>query len=196
MLQRSKIKEQELEDQLESLLHELEESEDNYDSLMDSFADSQRTVERMRADLNLGAQLVQKLQEEKVQLLEEIRELEEDNAAAAHDEQLSERLQQMFAIYLVTDDREENEMRLKTEVRKLHVELRDIRQANKSLERDAAEMEREINRLEGEKTKAQARCRTLENELRVTRQQVEELLSTNLDNENVIRMKVHSMLEF
>jgi len=51
-------------------------------------------------------------------------------------------------------------------------------------------MERDISRLEGEKSKAQARARTLENELRVTRAQVDELLSTNLDNENVIRMKV------
>jgi len=56
-------------------------------------------------------------------------------------------------------------------------------------------MEKEINRLEGEKTKVQSRCRALENELRITREQVEELLSTNLDNENVIRMKVRNSLQ-
>src|SRR5579864_1867239 len=79
MLRRSKIKEQELQDQLESLLKELEESDNNYDTLMDSFAESQRTVERMRAELNLGAQLVQKLQEEKVALLEKVDELSSEN---------------------------------------------------------------------------------------------------------------------
>jgi hypothetical protein len=48
----------------------------------------------------------------------------------------------------------------------------------------------DITRLETEKSKAQSRTRTLENELRITKSQVEELLSTTLDNENVIRMKV------
>lgn len=56
-------------------------------------------------------------------------------------------------------------------------------------------MEKEINRLEGEKSKVQSRCRALENELRITREQVEELLSTNLDNENVIRMKVRNSIQ-
>ena len=90
----------------------------------------------------------------------------------------------------ITNYREENELKLKAEIRKLQIELRDIRQANKSFERETVEMEKEISRLEGEKSKAQARCRALENELRITKQQFEELLSTNLDNENVIRMKV------
>jgi predicted nucleic acid-binding Zn-ribbon protein len=83
-------------------------------------------------------------------------------------------------------------LKLRAEVKKLQIELRDTRQANKSMDQEAAEREKEMNRLEGEKVKAQARCRTLENELRITRQQVEELLSTNLDNENVIRMKVRT----
>lgn len=96
MLRRSKIKEQELEDQLESLLRELEESEDNYDNLMDSFADSQRTVERMRQELNLGAQLVQKLQDEKLQLMEEINELHEENAEAEQTQGLLEKMRMMF----------------------------------------------------------------------------------------------------
>lgn len=52
-------------------------------------------------------------------------------------------------------------------------------------------MENDVHRLETEKSKAQARTRSLENELRVTKAQVDELLSTNLDNENVIRMKVY-----
>jgi septal ring factor EnvC (AmiA/AmiB activator) len=76
------------------------------------------------------------------------------------------------------------------EIKKLQTELRERRQANTSLQREIDDMERDISRLEGEKSKAQARARTLENELRVTRAQVDELLSTNLDNENVIRMKV------
>ena len=92
----------------------------------------------------------------------------------------------------LANDRQEGELKLRTEIRKLQTELRDICEANKSFEREAAEAEKEINRLEGEKSKTVARCRTLENELRITRQQVEELLSTNLDNENVIRMKVRS----
>ena len=96
MLRRSKIKEQELEDQLESLLRELEESEDNYDNLMDSFADSQRTVERMRQELNLGAQLVQKLQDEKLQLMEELNELHEENAEAEQAQELLEKMRVMF----------------------------------------------------------------------------------------------------
>lgn len=52
--------------------------------------------------------------------------------------------------------------------------------------------ESDITRLETEKSKAQSRTRALENELRITKAQVEELLSTTLDNENVIRIKVFS----
>jgi myosin heavy chain 9/10/11/14 len=100
MLRRSKIKEQELEEQLESLLRELEESEDNYDDLMDSFAQSQRTVERMRSELNVGAQLVQKLQDEKVQLLEEIKELEKENAEAAQSEELLQTVRQLSILLM------------------------------------------------------------------------------------------------
>lgn len=76
------------------------------------------------------------------------------------------------------------------EIKKLQTELRERRQANTSLQREIDDMENDISRLEAEKLKAQARSRTLESELRVTRAQVDELLSTNLDNENVIRMKV------
>ena len=79
---------------------------------------------------------------------------------------------------------------MKMEIKKLQTELRDRRQTNTSLQREIDDMEKDINRLEGEKSKAQARARALENELRVTGAQLDELLSTNLDNENVIRMKV------
>jgi predicted nucleic acid-binding Zn-ribbon protein len=78
---------------------------------------------------------------------------------------------------------------LRVEVKKLQQELRERRQAINCLEDNIEDLERDIGRLEGEKSKAQARSRTLDDELRVTRAQVEELLSTNLDNENVIRMK-------
>ena len=84
---------------------------------------------------------------------------------------------------------------MESEVKKLQNELRDRRQANTSLQHEIDDMEKEIGRLEGEKARAQARSRTLENELRITRAQVDELLSTNLDNENVIRMKVRSSYE-
>jgi len=76
-----------MEEQLEGFMTELEEADNNYDKLMDGFAESQRTVERMRAELNLGAELVQKLQEEKVQLLEEIDEVSRDNTSAAPNEE-------------------------------------------------------------------------------------------------------------
>ncbi len=81
---------------------------------------------------------------------------------------------------------------MKMEIKKLQIELRDRHQTNTSLEREIDDMEKDISRLEGEKSKAQARARTLENELRVTRVQLDDLVSTNLDNENVIRMKVKS----
>jgi hypothetical protein len=58
------------------------------------------------------------------------------------------------------------------------------------LERDIDDTEKDITRLEDEKSRAQARSRALENELRITKAQVDELLSTTIDNENVIRMKV------
>lgn len=75
-------------------------------------------------------------------------------------------------------------------IKKLQIELRDRRMQITSLEREINDMEKDIGSLEGEKSKAQGRCRALENELRITKAQVEELVSTNLDNENVIRMKV------
>jgi chromosome segregation ATPase len=90
-----------------------------------------------------------------------------------------------------SNDSEETTLSLKEEVKKLQNELRDRREANASLEREINDMEDEIGRLEDEKSKALTRSRTLENELRITRAQVDELLSTNLDNENVIRMKVY-----
>jgi myosin protein heavy chain len=92
ILRRSKEKEQEMEDQLESVMAELEEADNNYDKLMDAFAESQRTVERMRADLNLGAQLVEKLQKEKLDLLEEIEEVSRE---ATNNIQNEEQMQQM-----------------------------------------------------------------------------------------------------
>jgi chromosome segregation ATPase len=91
-----------------------------------------------------------------------------------------------------SNDSEETTLSLKEEVKKLQNELRDRREANASLEREINDMEDEIGRLEDEKSKALTRSRTLENELRITRAQVDELLSTNLDNENVIRMKVYT----
>lgn len=75
-------------------------------------------------------------------------------------------------------------------MRKLQTEVRDRRQQISSLERDMQDAENDITRLESEKSKTQLRTRALENELRITKAQVEELLSTTLDNENVIRMKV------
>jgi chromosome segregation ATPase len=75
-----------MEDQLESFIAELEEADDNYDKLMDGFAESQRTVERMRAELSLGAQLVQKLQDEKMHLMEEIKEISSQNVSKAQNE--------------------------------------------------------------------------------------------------------------
>jgi chromosome segregation ATPase len=90
----------------------------------------------------------------------------------------------------LTDGREENVADLRVEVKKLQNELRERRQSINALEDNIEDLERGIDRLEGEKSKAQTRSRTLDDELRVTRAQVDELLSTNLDNENVIRMKV------
>lgn len=80
-------------------------------------------------------------------------------------------------------------MSLKGEIKKLQIDLRDRRQAITGLEREIDDMEKDIGRLEQEKLKAQNRTRLLENELRVTKAQVDELVSTNLDNEKVIRMK-------
>lgn len=79
---------------------------------------------------------------------------------------------------------------MKGEIKKLQIDLRDRRQQINTLERDIDNMEKDITRLEGEKSRALARSRALENELRITKAQVDELLSTNLDSENVIRMKV------
>ena len=84
-----------MEDQLELFMAELEEADDNYDKLMDGFADSQRTVERMRAELNVGAQLVQKLQDEKLQLLEEIEEASRENAVKVQYEEQIQQIRQL-----------------------------------------------------------------------------------------------------
>lgn len=84
-----------MEEQLEKFMAEWEESDNNYDKLMDGFAESQRTVERMRAELSLGAQLVQKLQEEKVQLLEEIEEVSRDNTSAAQNEEQIQHIREL-----------------------------------------------------------------------------------------------------
>jgi hypothetical protein len=85
-----------MEDQLESYMVELEEADNNYDKLMDGFADSQRTVERMRAELTLGAQLVQKLQEEKLHLLEEIGEASRKNVVKVQDEDQIQQMRQLL----------------------------------------------------------------------------------------------------
>jgi chromosome segregation ATPase len=86
--------------------------------------------------------------------------------------------------------REDTIIGLKGEIKKLQMDLRDRRQQISSLEKNIHDAENDVNRLDSEKSKAQSRTRGLENELRITKAQVEELLSTTLDNENVIRMKV------
>jgi len=88
-----------MEDTIETYLSELEEADNNYDKLMDSFADSQRTVERMRSELTLGAQLVQKLQEEKLQLLEEIEEVSKDNTVRIPDEEQIEHIRELYIFF-------------------------------------------------------------------------------------------------
>jgi septal ring factor EnvC (AmiA/AmiB activator) len=92
-------------------------------------------------------------------------------------------------IYLA-DISEESNIAFRGEIKKFQYDLRDRRQQIVSLQREIEEMEKEIGRIEEEKSKAQARSRALESELRVAKTQLDELLSTNLDNENVIRMKV------
>ena len=189
ILRRSKQREQEMEDRLESFVAELEEADNNYDKLMDSFADSQRTIERMRAELNLGAQLVQKLQDEKVHLLE--KEIPKENASKVQNEEQIQQIRQLLPSPSCLADCSENTViDLKGEIKKLQIELRDKRQQINSLERDIDDMEKDISQIEGEKSGAQARSRALENELRVTKAQLDELLSNNLDNEKSIRMKV------
>jgi chromosome segregation ATPase len=96
ILRRSKEREQEMQDQLESFMAELEEADNNYDKLMDGFAESQRTVERMRAELNLGAQLVQKLQDEKLHLIEELDEVSRDNEQRAQNEDQALRIRELY----------------------------------------------------------------------------------------------------
>ena len=95
ILRRSKQREQEMEDQLESFMAELEEADDNYDKLMDGFAESQRTVERMRAELTFGAQLVQKLQDEKVHLMEEIKEISREHVSKEQNEEQIQQIRQL-----------------------------------------------------------------------------------------------------
>ena len=86
-----------MEDQLYSFMAELEEADNNYDKLMDSFAESQRTVERMRSELTIGAQLVQKLQEEKLELLEEIEEVSREiEAEKVVDEEQLEKMRRLY----------------------------------------------------------------------------------------------------
>jgi chromosome segregation ATPase len=100
ILRRSKEREQQMQDQLDSFMNELEEADNNYDKLMDSFADSQRTVERMRSELQLGAQLVQKLQEEKLQLLAELEDVSRNNASRIHDEEQIARVSELYCAFL------------------------------------------------------------------------------------------------
>jgi chromosome segregation ATPase len=88
-----------------------------------------------------------------------------------------------------SNDSEENVLGLKGDIRRLQIDLRERQQQITSMEREIKDMDKDINHLTSEKSKAQARSRSLENELRITKAQVDELVSTNLDNENVIRMK-------
>jgi chromosome segregation ATPase len=96
ILRRSKEREQEMKDQLDSFMNELEEADNNYDKLMDSFADSQRTVEKMRSELQLGAQLVQKLQDEKLQLVAELEEVSRDTVSKAQEEENLARIEELY----------------------------------------------------------------------------------------------------
>jgi hypothetical protein len=75
-----------LQEQIEAYNEELEDADNNYDKLMDMFADTQRNVDRMRMDLNVGAQLIEKLQEEKLHLLEELEKASREQAANARNE--------------------------------------------------------------------------------------------------------------
>ena len=79
---------------------------------------------------------------------------------------------------------------MKGDIKKLRIDLRERQQQITSMEREINDMDKDINRITAEKSKAQARSRTLENELRITKAQVDELVSANLDNEKVIRVKV------
>ena len=73
----------------------MEAADNNYDKLMDMFADSQRTVERMRVELNLGTQLVQNLQEEKLHLLEELEGFSKEKLTSAQNEEHLAQLRQL-----------------------------------------------------------------------------------------------------
>lgn len=99
ILRRSKQREQELEEQLETFMADLEEADNNYDKLMDGFAESQRTVEKMRIELNLGAQLVQKVQEEKLQLLREIEDISRENDSIIQNEEQAQQIRQLFCLF-------------------------------------------------------------------------------------------------
>ena len=96
ILRRSKQREHELEQQLDEVLSELEEADLNYDKTVDLFAESQRTVEKMRTELSIGAQLVQKVQDEKVLLMKEIDKLSQQNMVRQESENQSGRIRDLF----------------------------------------------------------------------------------------------------
>jgi len=96
ILRRSKQREHELEQQLDEVLSELEEADLNYDKMVDLFAESQRTVEKMRTELSIGAQLVQKVQDEKVLLMKEIDKLSQQNMVRQESENQSGRIRDLF----------------------------------------------------------------------------------------------------
>jgi len=128
-------------------------------------------------------------------LMEEIKEFSRENVSKPHNEEQIQQIRQLsFPQCIDLIRSEDTVIGLKGEIKKLQIELRDRRQQITSLERDIDDTEKDITQLEGEKCRAQAQSRALENELRITKAQVDELLSTNLDNENVIRMKVISFV--
>lgn len=101
ILRRSKQREHELEQQLDEILTELEEADLNYDKMVDLFAESQRTVEKMRNELNIGAQLVQKVQGEKLQLMEEVATLSREISAQHQSEDQSNRIRDLYNLAMM-----------------------------------------------------------------------------------------------
>jgi len=64
--------------------------------MVDLFAENQRTVEKMRTELSIGAQLVQKFQDEKVSLMKEVERLSQQNMAMQESENQADRIHDLF----------------------------------------------------------------------------------------------------
>jgi len=64
--------------------------------MVDLFAEHQRTVEKMRTELSIGAQLVQKVQDEKVLLMKEVDRLSQQNMAMQESENQADRIRDLF----------------------------------------------------------------------------------------------------